>query len=156
MRRRPRYRQPLIMPNIGRIPLPVDPASTMFEWFGVHTVVAMVIGFALPPVIALAIGVFGGGQDADYSADAVLAAFPEVYREHYEQSAKSTRVRFFVEKVNGDPALTGSWAQGVRDGWQSGWYDAIDAMRAALATTELPEDAHEYQALDEIVMPGGG
>lgn len=150
MSRPPRFRPPLYLPTGARVPLPVDPASSVLEWVGAHTLVAIVIGFALPPVVAFAIGVFSFGGDAEYSAEVAKAAFPEVYRLHYEQTADETRARIFVASVNGDSSLTEPWARGVRDGWRVGWFDAIDAMRAALATTEWHENAYEHQILDEV------
>ena len=150
MNRRSPDRPQLHFQTGGRIPLPSVESVTMFDWLGWHTILAIAVGLALPPAIAFATGLFGSGSDFDYSVEAARAAYPDVYRSHYEEILSKTRSQFFVAAVNGDLTRSGPWADGIRQGWASGTHDAIAAMREALETGDLGESAFEYDVLDHL------
>lgn len=150
MSRRSPVRPPLQLPTGGRVPLPSVESTTMFDWVGWHTVLAIAVGLAIPPAIAFAVGLFGLGQSYDYSVQAAQAAHPDLYQRHYEERAALTRSTILVAAVNGDPTLAGPWADGVRDGWMNGAIDAVTAMRDALKSGNLGENAFEHDVLDEL------
>lgn len=101
-------------------------------------------------MLALALGLFSSGPDLDYSVEAARSAYPDVYRDHYEERLAHTGVRFFVATVNGAPTVMGPWAEGVREGRSNGAIDAIAAMRDALETGELGQNAYEHDLLDDL------
>lgn len=150
MNRRSPDRPQLHFQTGGRIPLPSIESVTMFDWLGWHTIVAIAVGLALPPAIAFATGLFGSGSDFDYSAEAARAAYPDVYRSHYEEILGQARSQILVAAVNEDLTRSGPWADGVRQGSASGASDAIAAMRDALETGGLGEGAFEHDVLDRL------
>lgn len=150
MNRRSPDRPQLHFQTGGRIPLPSIESVTMFDWLGWHTIIGIAVGLALPPAIAFATGLFGSGSNFDYSVEAARAAYPDVYRSHYEEVLNETRSRFFVAAVNEDLTKSGPWTDGIRQGWASGAHNAISAMRDALETGGLGESAFEHDVLDQL------
>ncbi|MDE2747278.1 MAG: hypothetical protein OXI41_15110 [Chloroflexota bacterium] len=134
------------------MPLPDFDPSKVSNWLGWHTIISIVIGLAMPPVIALASGMFANPPELDYSVEAAKAAYPEVYQRHYAENAEIARTDFLVGSATDSAEGSAPWSDGVREGWRRGRIEAIDAMRDALATTDLPEDAFEYEILENIAQ----
>lgn len=121
---------------------------------GWHTVTAAVLGISIPLIIGFfagALGDVGTGSRIDDSPAGLQAAYPQLWRESYEAAYASAHadrlVTLVIDQQQGGDAM---WAEGVRDGWRSGWPDAVAAMRNALMDSGVEESSYQWDVLANL------
>ena len=134
------------------------------DWLGRHTLAALVAGAACAAILGwflltLVVQVYPHLRvtAAKIEAQATREAYDDSLDRAIDAATARARLIDFADRiVHGGEAVDAPWAIGFREGWATGWNDAIAAMRSASIDAGAAPDSIEIKTLNETQprLPG--
>jgi len=126
------------------------------EWLGWHTAAAVLLGIALPLIIAALAGAFDDlvrPVESSAEPESLREAYPQDWERGYAFAYEQTRGGIFAERVIVEqPHLRTDWTIGFRAGWAEGWNEALAAMRRTTLDADLPPTSLEHKVLERMAQ----
>ena len=120
---------------------------------GRHTMVAAVLGVLLAALIGATLDPLNL-RTADDLRRAELAAYKEAYAsvdaEGYADGLPYGEDEALGRRIVAEDVGDTAYAEQFRLGWQAGWNEAIEAMRASAEAEGLPAGYTEFRVLDAM------